>query len=269
MNTNKGLIDQDDDDINPFEDDSFVPKVVPGMKPFDPEQLETPHNDEFNGLRPYHSNKPIPGSTTVFSRLSPYFQTDETMLKQKIVTALKLGELRTLRDQESDSNIQLDLYSTVWVTATVIMVLFLSYSGKSVFKSLIKNSYAHVTDFQTMINCFLLFYFYVLGVPMLAYAVCQFFFKETFDVITALDTYGISNVVWVPIGLISVLSGLGGSLENVIEWVLVLIGGAYSGAIIYIQLSNVVLDLQNGKTLLYGMIGLHVFFTIMVKVIIL
>ncbi|QEU58874.1 Yip5 [Kluyveromyces lactis] len=265
MSAKKDLIDRDDDDINPFEDDSFVPQVTPGLKPFEPELQDVTLETTREAPQPAITT----GKASIFSKLSPYFQVDETTLKQKLITALKLGELKSLKDPESQADAQLDLYSTVWITATVIMVLFLSYSGKSVIGSLITNSFSDVTDFQIMINCLFLFYIYVLGVPILAFLLCKFVFKEPFDVITAIDTYGVSNIVWVPIGFISVVTGLVGPFENIIEWVLVAIGGAYSGGIIYIQLKNIVTELQNGRILLLAMIGVHILFTFLVRWIIL
>lgn len=263
MNNKKDLIDQDDE-INPFEDDSFIPQITPGMKPFEPEIEDVPL--ETSRETPAAAPAAASGTASVFARLSPYFQVDETTLKRKLITALKLGELKSLRDQETQADAQLDLYSTIWITATVVVVLFLSYSGSGVIKSLITNRISRVTKFQILIHCFLLFYIYVLGVPIAGFLICKFVFKEAFDVITTIDTYGVSNIVWVPIGFVGVVAGgLRGSNENIVKWILVVIGGTYSGTIIYTQLKNVVNELENGKVLLYVMIGVHVLFTLLVR----
>lgn len=264
MSTKKDLIDQDDE-LNPFEDDFLASPATIGVEAFEPELQAEP-------LQPTKT-APVatPNNASVFARLSPYFQIDAKTLQLKIVTALRLGELSSLREAESQNDVQLDLYSTVWITATVVLVAFLSYSGKNVLRSIITGTLKNVTKFGTMVNCFLLFYCYVIGMPLAVYLVSRFVFKEQFNPIVAIDSYGVSNVVWIPVGFFGVLTGaLGlGSGHHFVEWILAVLGGTYSGLIIYIQLKNMLAEMQNGKVLLCGMVALHVGFTVLVKVLVL
>lgn len=263
-NMKDALIDRDDD-INPFEEEYSSTQDGPTMRPYEPILEEEPAQQAGN-------SKPEPvaaGSTSnIFSRLSPYFQVDSITLQRKIVTALKLKELGSLRDEEIQNNVQLDLYSAVWITATVVMALFICTSGAVVLESIIKNQLLPMTDFDKMLNDLFLFYGYLFFAPLALYLVSRFMIKEPIDPVSTIDCYGMSNVVWIPVAFLYVLTGLFGPVRSWLRWGLVVLAAFYSGLIVGIQIKSLTREISKGKMLFHLSIFLHVLFALLVRLIV-
>lgn len=180
---------------------------------------------------------------------------------------------------EDDDNELGDLYGPIWVSATIIFILFFSNTSSNLIYGWfngVENKYQY--DFKLLTGAMSLIYGYTFLIPLGFYLISTFYFKlSNFLKLTKIiSIYGYSNSIWLPSAILNILRSFLQNhliLNSILKWLNVLIAGLISGFIIikqiYPTLKNSCLVLENEK-LSYILIGTlilcHMGFIIAVKV---
>lgn len=173
-----------------------------------------------------------------------------------------------------------DLYGAIWITATVIFVLFFANTSSNLLVQWLKGSGdgKYQYNFNLFTGAISLLYGYTFLIPFALYVISVFYFKFTdfFTLTKIISIYGYANSVWIPSALLSILRGLLANhrlLSSILKWVVVLFGGVVSAASIstkvYPVLKNSSLSVgqENLALLLMVLLGLaHAGFIIAIKV---
>lgn len=259
-----------DDDFNPFEDDTYVPPVdrMTTKAYIPPDEEETPLKVNTIPLQPTVADtvNEAEDGKGFFAYYSQYFQVTPQQLKTRLRSALFLPISSDVEEQSNP-----ELYAPIWITASVIAALFFSRSFKNLLVGIIKGELPTATAYSTLSHSFLLFYGYVVLVPVLLSFLIKYGFKRSMEssVITIMSYYGYSNVIWIPVALLSILSGVlpQGVGTTVFQWICVVVGGGFSGTVIYRQLQPLheLLEEKQYKSLLIILGILHLLFSVAVK----
>lgn len=298
-NHEESLFDIDDDlqgvddftnEPNPFEspfddairndtDDAKVPRNPPNygsksetmsLPPAYDEAVpaEQPNNTSNNGNSDTTRTPLPPGLLNYYSQ---YFQLNPTELKQRLYEAVSFKKKSNV-DEESNANAEAvsDLYGPVWVTATIIMSIFV---GNGLFSLVadgiimgepLSNNKSEM-QFLKLVHSIWLFYVYVFLVPMLSFKLLQKNDSSVKNVFTLISIYGYSNLVWIPIGLsIDILNGLQNYIPRLIlslsEWALVGLAFGKSSLYLFQKLAN-----TDGDKTIFVIIAINAIFCILVK----
>lgn len=179
-------------------------------------------------------------------------------------------------DQEEEIG---DLYGPIWVTATVIFILFFSNTSSNLLKSwLIGGDDKYQYNFSLLTGAISLLYGYTILIPLIFYIISVYYFKLTkfLTLSKVVSIYGYANSVWIPAAIFGILRGLLVNhkvFNEILKWVIVLIGGIVSGVSIglkvYPVLKNSSIIVGNEK-LSFGLSGAlviaHLGFIIAIKV---
>ncbi|KAH3667802.1 hypothetical protein WICMUC_005202 [Wickerhamomyces mucosus] len=170
-----------------------------------------------------------------------------------------------------------DLYGPIWVTATVIFILFFSNTGAHKLNNWLSGSdESYEYDFALFTGAISLLYGYTVVIPIFLYVVSVFYFKLIgfLSLTKIVSIYGYANSVWAPAAILAMFRGFfsNGFISSVILWAAVLIGGGISGAAIlsklYPIIRNAAVASDNGKLktiYLVVLILAHIGFTIGVR----
>ncbi|QPG77183.1 hypothetical protein FOA43_004590 [Brettanomyces nanus] len=140
-----------------------------------------------------------------------------------------------------------DLYGPVWITATLIFLLFFCNSVAQIITSWLLNKSEddtetlHINYFKILLSSINLLYGYIFIVPLLLWAVLRFYFKvvNVIPVTKLISMYSYSNILWIPAALLSVFRGLlanHNSLDAALKWLCIVMGSILSGAGILVRL---------------------------------
>ncbi|RDL33687.1 Protein YIP [Venustampulla echinocandica] len=152
-----------------------------------------------------------------------------------------------------------DLYGPIWIATTVVFILFL---GGTISKYLAESGEGHfVYDFKLLSGAAGLIYGYTLFVPVALFLALKYFGSESANLLECWALYGYSNLIWIPVALIS------WSSITILNWVFVGVGFGLSVAFLLRNLYPVLsaTDKQTSKVLLILVVVLHAALSITIK----
>ncbi|KUI53854.1 Protein YIP5 [Cytospora mali] len=152
-----------------------------------------------------------------------------------------------------------DLYGPFWIATTVVFILFL---GGTISKYLATTGQEpFVYDFKLLSGAAGLIYGYTLFIPMALYLALRYFGSESANVLECWALYGYSNLIWVPVALIS------WSQISILNWVFVGIGFGLSVTFLLRNLYPVLsaTDKKTSKVLLVLVTVLHLALAVAIK----
>ncbi|KAI1660785.1 Yip1-domain-containing protein [Daldinia decipiens] len=153
-----------------------------------------------------------------------------------------------------------DLYGPFWIATTVVLILFLGGTISAYLASEGKGAFAY--DFKLLSGAAGLIYGYTLGIPVVLFGALRYFGSESANLLECWALYGYSNLIWVPVALIS------WSPITILNWVFVGVGFGLSVAFLLRNLYPVLsaTDRQTSKILLILVVALHAGLAIAIKV---
>lgn len=172
-----------------------------------------------------------------------------------------------------------DMYGPIWVTATVIFILFFSNTCSGLLVSWLQggdSSYKY--NFDLLTGAISLLYGYTFVIPAVYFFLTVWYLKMSglFPLSKLISIYGYANAAWVPSAILSIARGFlvnHSILSNTLKWISVLFGGIISGASILVKVypvtknSCIVMGKENLPMFLCGaLLVAHVGLIIAVKV---
>ncbi|KAJ9131152.1 Protein YIP [Pleurostoma richardsiae] len=153
-----------------------------------------------------------------------------------------------------------DLYGPFWIATTVVLILFLGGTISQYLVATAGEPFAY--DFRLLSGAAGLIYGYTLVIPVALYLALRYFGSESANLIECWALYGYSNLIWIPVALIS------WSSITVLNWVFVAVGFVLSVAFLLRNLYPVLsaTDRQTSKALLVLVVALHLGLAIAIKV---
>ncbi|KAH8681024.1 YIPF1 protein [Xylariales sp. PMI_506] len=153
-----------------------------------------------------------------------------------------------------------DLYGPFWIATTVVFILFL---GGTISQYLaMSGDGPFLYDFKLLSGAAGLIYGYTLVIPILLFGALRYFGSESANLLECWALYGYSNLIWIPVALIS------WSPIQILNYVFVGIGFGLSVAFLLRNLWPVLsaTDRQTSKVLLILVVALHLGLAIAIKV---
>ncbi|KAJ2902577.1 hypothetical protein MKZ38_000337 [Zalerion maritima] len=153
-----------------------------------------------------------------------------------------------------------DLYGPFWIATTVVLILFLGGTISQYLAETDKVEFSY--DFKLLSGAAGLIYGYTLVIPILLFLALRYFGSELANLLECWALYGYSNLIWIPVALIS------WSPVTILNWVFVSIGFALSVAFLLRNLYPVLsaTDRQTSKILLVLVIVLHLGLSLTIKI---
>ncbi|KAF4125283.1 Yip1 domain [Geosmithia morbida] len=153
-----------------------------------------------------------------------------------------------------------DLYGPFWIATTVVLILFLGGTVSQYLSMRDKAPFAY--DFRLLSGAAGLIYGYTIFLPALLFLALRYFGSELANLLECWALYGYSNLIWIPVALIS------WSPLEILNWVFVGVGFAVSVAFLVRNLYPVLsaTDRQASKVLLVIVIVLHAALALAIKV---
>ncbi|KAI1107041.1 Yip1-domain-containing protein [Jackrogersella minutella] len=153
-----------------------------------------------------------------------------------------------------------DLYGPFWIATTVVLILFLGGTISQYLASEGKGPFAY--DFRLLSGAAGLIYGYTLVLPVVLFGALRYFGSESANLLECWALYGYSNLIWIPVALIS------WSPVTILNWVFVGVGFGLSVAFLLRNLYPVLsaTDRQTSKILLILVVALHAGLAIAIKV---
>ncbi|KAF4959191.1 hypothetical protein FGADI_1835 [Fusarium gaditjirri] len=153
-----------------------------------------------------------------------------------------------------------DLYGPFWIATTVILILFLGGTISQYMSDTGKGPFLY--DFKLLSGAAGLVYGYTLFIPMALFLALRYFGSESANLLECWALYGYSNLIWVPVALIS------SSPISILNWVFVGIGFGISVAFLLRNLYPVLsaTDRQVSKVLLVVVVLLHAGLALAIKI---
>ncbi|GAW18649.1 hypothetical protein ANO14919_081300 [Xylariales sp. No.14919] len=153
-----------------------------------------------------------------------------------------------------------DLYGPFWIATTVILILFLGGTISQYLANKGAGPFAY--DFELLSGAAGLIYGYTLVIPVLLYGALRYFGSESANLLECWALYGYSNLIWIPVALIS------WSPLTILNWVFVGVGWAVSVVFLLRNLYPVLsaTDRQTSKILLVLVVALHMGLALAIKI---
>lgn len=226
---------------------------------------------------------PVPNSSILLiSYYRRFFDLDSETFFQKIQRALNPANKELSPVDGSDT----ELYGFIWITGTLIFLMFVSSTGSNILSDWLHPSKKHKYeyDFDLLTKSIGLFYGYNVIVPVLLYVYTTWVakFPEPLSLPKLISIFGYTNLFWVPIAIANPIIVIFISnkkhhlLLNAIEWLIVVVSGAVTfvsniNKIRPIVDKNVTLLAESGsaasaKAIVGTLFVLHALFTVLVKV---
>lgn len=190
------------------------------------------------------------------------------------------------QDDEDDT----ELYGFIWITATLIFLMFVSSTGSNILSEWLHSGVddaKYEYNFELLTLLLSLFYGYTVVAPAVLFAVTTWgmAFKERLSLTRLISIYGYANVLWFPITaanfvlVVFVSNKKHHAVLNILQWVIVLVSGAVTGLSIVVKVRPIILknamDLAEGnetegekrhRVLVFAVLAAHVLFTVLVKI---
>ncbi|TRX96899.1 hypothetical protein FHL15_002205 [Xylaria flabelliformis] len=153
-----------------------------------------------------------------------------------------------------------DLYGPFWIATTVVLILFLGGTISQYIARTGAGPFAY--DFELLSGAAGLIYGYTLVIPIVLYGALRYFGSESANLLECWALYGYSNLIWIPVALIS------WSPLTILNWVFVGVGWAVSVAFLLRNLYPVLsaTDRQTSKILLVLVVALHMGLALAIKI---
>lgn len=171
-----------------------------------------------------------------------------------------------------------DLYGSIWITASLVFLLFFCNSFASLLSGWILGTQPfNINYFKMIVSSINLLYGYTLLIPVLLYLILKFYFKVLFliPLTKLIAIYSYANLLWSPAVFLSIFRGLlihHSTLDTVLKWCCIIIGALMSGCSIVYKI-NVYFttifgedDKKNMYILLSLLVLAHIGFAIGVKI---
>lgn len=243
------------------------PKVATPLPPVTMEpQFEVPLSAK--------SKKVFEGGAFSLNYYRQYFDIDTKEFFQNCLQSLNpISEVPIDSFEENG-----DLYGSIWITGTLIFLLFFCNTLAEMISSILKDlDKPNVNYFKMLVSSINLLYGYTLLIPLAIYLVLWFYFKvpKVIPLTRVISIYSYANLLWIPATFLSIFRGIlvnHETLGNILKWICVSIGGALSGASIIFKLKQylgLVFDDEDDKIklmILGVLIVAHIGFTIGIKV---
>ncbi|CAM1511141.1 Fc.00g086540.m01.CDS01 [Cosmosporella sp. VM-42] len=153
-----------------------------------------------------------------------------------------------------------DLYGPFWIATTVVLILFLGGTISQYLST--TGSAPFMYDFKLLSGAAGLIYGYTLFIPMVLFLVLRYFGSDSANLLECWALYGYSNLIWIPVALIS------WSPLTLLNWIFVAVGFALSIAFLLRNLYPVLsaTDRQVNKVLLIVVVALHAGLALAIKI---
>ncbi|KAM0237181.1 hypothetical protein ACHAPO_004527 [Fusarium lateritium] len=153
-----------------------------------------------------------------------------------------------------------DLYGPFWIATTVVLILFLGGTISQYMSDTGKGPFLY--DFKLLSGAAGLIYGYTLFIPMALFLALKYFGSESANLLECWALYGYSNLIWIPVALIS------SSPISILNWVFVGVGFGVSVAFLLRNLYPVLsaTDRQVSKILLVVVVLLHAGLALAIKI---
>jgi len=151
-----------------------------------------------------------------------------------------------------------DLYGPFWIATTVVFILFL---GGTISQYAASGEGEFMYDFRLLTAAAGLIYGYTLVIPIALFLALKYFGSESANLLECWALYGYSNLIWIPVALIS------WPQIQVVKYVFVAVGFGVSAAFLLRNLYPVLsaTDKQISKVLLILVVLLHAGLAIAIK----
>lgn len=183
-----------------------------------------------------------------------------------------------------------ELYGFIWITATLIFLMFVSSTGSNILAHWLHSGkddarYEYLFDLLTISMS--LFYGYTVVVPVALYVITTWVMKfpERLSLTRLLSIYSYANVLWIPITVanfvlvVLISNAKHHKLLNLLQWIIVALSGAVTGLSIMLKVRPILLKNsmamdadgstdggQKARLLVFAVAGAQVVFTVLVKV---
>ncbi|RDW91077.1 protein YIP [Coleophoma crateriformis] len=153
-----------------------------------------------------------------------------------------------------------DLYGPFWIATTVVFILFIGGTISQYLAETGKQAFAY--DFTLLSGAAGLIYGYTLFIPIILFLALKYFGSESANLLECWALYGYSNLIWIPVALIS------WSPITILNLVFVGVGFGLSVAFLLRNLYPVLsaTDKQTSKVLLVLVVVLHAALAVAIKV---
>ncbi|KAL9943262.1 Protein yipf2 [Verticillium nonalfalfae] len=153
-----------------------------------------------------------------------------------------------------------DLYGPFWIATTVVLILFLGGTISAYLADTGDHPFAY--DFKLLSGAAGLIYGYTLFIPVGLFLALRYFGSESANLLECWALYGYSNLIWIPVALIS------WSPITILNWVFVAVGFGLSVAFLLRNLYPVLsaTDRQTSKILLIVVVALHLGLSLTIKI---
>ncbi|AWU78089.1 uncharacterized protein C5L36_0E01520 [Pichia kudriavzevii] len=173
-----------------------------------------------------------------------------------------------------------DVYGSIWITATLVFLLFFCNSFAALLSGWFLNidlKSMKINYFKMIISSINLLYGYSVVIPLILYLILKFYLKVLFLVPLSklVSIYSYANLMWIPAALLSIFRGFlvnHSILDTVLKWICITIGALMSGASILHKLKIYFSSIfgEEEKKMMYALLALlflaHVGFAIGLKV---
>ncbi|VEU21934.1 DEKNAAC102899 [Brettanomyces naardenensis] len=137
-----------------------------------------------------------------------------------------------------------DLYGTVWITATLIFLLFFCNSFADLITDWIQHDdedKLHINYFGMLLSSINILYGYVIIVPLVLWVVLKFYMRviNLIPLTKLISIYAYANLLWIPAAFLSIFRGLLANhrrLDNILKWICIALGGILSGTSVFVKL---------------------------------
>lgn len=153
-----------------------------------------------------------------------------------------------------------DLYGPFWIATTVVLILFLGGTISDWLSTRGTAPFAY--DFRLLSGSAGLVYGYTLFIPVVLFLALRYFGSESANLLECWALYGYSNLIWIPVAVIS------WSSIEILNWTFVAVGFGMSVAFLLRNLYPVLsaTDRQVSKVLLIIVVVLHAGLAITIKI---
>ncbi|KAF8477363.1 hypothetical protein BDZ91DRAFT_21674 [Kalaharituber pfeilii] len=153
-----------------------------------------------------------------------------------------------------------DLYGPLWITTTVVLILFLSSTIQGYFASTKDQPYRY--NFDLLSGAAGLMYGYTGIIPVALWGMLKWYGSEVANLLECMCLYGYANLIWIPIAIASA------SPIAILNWVFVAVGFGVSLAFLLRNLNPVVeaAGSKTSKILLILVILLHAGLSLAIKI---
>ncbi|KAK6203242.1 uncharacterized protein RJT21DRAFT_119391 [Scheffersomyces amazonensis] len=227
------------------------PSLIDGFNEIQSDEIDSqPYN-----APPTYSEYSVPLNPTVQSTVPPpvdgkshmfqinfyraYFNLDTDTFFLKIQKALNpLSSISAPTDE--DDNQATELYGFIWITGTLIFLMFVSSTGANILSNWLhptNETTKYEYSFELLTLSMSLFYGYNFLIPLILYLWTSFVlhFPQRISLTKLISIYGYTNVLWFPITAINFLIVILVNnknhhlILNLLEWIIVAVSGLVTG----------------------------------------